>query len=177
LYGGSRTIAHNAIVSELSRLSSVALLHPKMEVRPFDDARRVDLTIKCGSTVHAFDVAITHPLLPGNVLAAAEAPGGAATQYERVKVKKYSADCTKLGFVFAPLVVDTFGAWGSGAFPFLTLLGAEYAKRLDASKPRGRVLVAARLSVVIQRAIARLLLGSNTFDAAPINVAPAASTR
>ena len=103
------------------------------------------------------DVTVRHPAAQHVVKRAAQAAGAAALEGEKAKTRRYGSSVT----TFA---VEAFGRLGPQAEAFLRSLD-EAAMRLDNLKGwamrERRQRWAARLSVVVQRSMARQLLEAN----------------
>jgi hypothetical protein len=105
----ARHSALSAVVFESARQGHLA---PKREQRVLGDNQRpADLFF----ADFVIDFAVTHPLVPANIVTknAAKISRSADTYADKVKRPKYEEAVTGLGYTFVPAVVDTFGNWGS----------------------------------------------------------------
>jgi hypothetical protein len=160
---------HNAVRDRLHQLCCEALLPAHREGRPFASQgephadRRIDVVVPSGPDGRALllDVAVTSPFTASSVAHAANAPGGAATSYERVKLAQYAGAIQPQVHNFVPVVLDSLGAWGRTAIPTLRYLAGAYAQRRAETHGdawRGRGLFYASLSLTLQRHLARVIL-------------------
>ena len=121
---------------------------------------RADILFRAniGSHQVAADVAIISPFATHNIVAAASAPGAAATAYEEVKTDKYADAAELVGLTFVPLVVDTLGSWGEAATPLLTRIAVAYGRRFDMSRSLATRVVRSGISLCLMADIAAILL-------------------
>jgi hypothetical protein len=156
MLGGERTHAHNVVCRQLTTDASFGLLHPLPECHPFGDGDKLDVVFRVGAVEWLVDVALTFPLKPQSLAAACSAPGGAATDYEKVKVRRYGSKlgpCQKL----CPVVFDTFGGAGAAGRPVLDRIALCFARRWGSRG--GRSVFFARLNAVVLTQIALIALG------------------
>jgi ribonuclease HI len=155
---GEKTRAHHRLVESLFGRTSAAMLLAQREVCPFEDetGARVDiLALHAKPLPKAIDVAITHAV---DEPASWSTPGGGASKYQTVKVKRYGALCAKAGFELVPVVADTHGAWGDKAYPFFTEIARGLARRFGTFYPTTYQLLLLELNVVLFRSLGRMLL-------------------
>lgn len=143
MLSGMRSRVHNRVRDVLADLYRQALVTPTPEPHAFPSAPnlRADLSFYFSGIQNIVDVALTHPLRDAVTAAAAErADGGAATQYELVKINKYGSILPPSGKL-VPFIVDTYGALGKAAVAALTQLIPLFAQRLGIT-----YVVAARIA-------------------------------
>ncbi|KAL5464076.1 hypothetical protein EMCRGX_G033036 [Ephydatia muelleri] len=61
----------------------------------------------------AFDVSVTSPLNPLHIVEAGISPGAAAKATEERKHRNNDAKCEELGWRCIPMVVESYGCWGT----------------------------------------------------------------
>jgi hypothetical protein len=100
--GGMRKYLHDSLVRQFHHVASLALLSPTIECTlplPHDDtspSTRADVVMPSPNgdgQLWVIDFAVTHIArvnVPAHLAAAAEAPGGAATLYEELKLLRYA---------------------------------------------------------------------------------------
>ena len=111
---------HNRIRDTLFEFCQRACLGAQLEARSSlgHDARQtrpVDILIpnwELGKSA-AIDLCITSPLNSVTLQVACVMPGSAAMQAEKRMHHSNDAECEELGWVCIPLVVESFGCWGS----------------------------------------------------------------
>ena len=159
---GLHNTAHNALVHKISHYATGALMQPLCEQYCFGTMAhlRADILFRAniGSHQVAADVAIISPFATHNIVAAASAPGAAATAYEEVKTDKYADAAELVGLTFVPLVVDTLGSWGEAATPLLTRIAVAYGRRFDMSRSLATRVVRSGISLCLMADIAAILL-------------------
>jgi ubiquitin C-terminal hydrolase len=134
---GDKTRMHDSIRDHIFGFASAALMRPAKEYHPFLCINmRADVGFPIGfdSSTHC-DIAVTHAIQTSSLMQAIASPGGAATDYEEVKNTKYK-HLTPNGERFVPIVIDTFGAWGTSAKPILTRICQLYTTRFGSSETR-----------------------------------------
>ena len=154
--GGDRTHTHNNLLKQLFADASFGLMHPVWEVHPFGDNQRMDFVIRNGEAEQLVDLALTFPLQKNSVAAAVTTPGGAATQYEAIKRKKYERFLSR-GQTLVPLVFDTFGAAGASARPLLDRIAGAFSRRFGSRI--GRTIFFTRINVVLLSQVAAIIVG------------------
>ena len=70
----------------------------------------------------AVDLSITPPLCHENIQVACVMTGSAALQAEKGKHSTNDEKCRELGWVSIPLVVESYGCWGTEAQRFFSRL-------------------------------------------------------
>ena len=70
-------------------------------------------TGKCKTA--AFDISVTSPLSTHTPMEAGVSAGSAALTTEGRKHRANDAKCKELGWLYFPLVAETYGAWGNEA--------------------------------------------------------------
>ena len=128
---------------------------------------RMDLVLTSGdfNTILA-DVTITHPNPSQNqrITEAMTLQGHFSVHMERTKINKYLDSATSIGARFIPLVMETYGNFGTSFKSFLRAISREYFNRAWNYDPdtanelcaKLTNLWTARLSSVLLRANARL---------------------
>ncbi len=161
--GPSKYRLHNGLRDGVTAYAQEALWRPRKEPRPFsaDPNSRPDIIVFIGPEesrrAAVIDVAVVSHC-GDSIKAAAAAAGGASTAYERKKVLRYAALAAADDYKLVPLVIDTFGAWGESALPFLKEMARAWGKRLDLHPSRSSTLMLGSLSTIHMRTIARVLL-------------------
>ena len=118
--GNDWQVRHNIMVKELSRLSSDAGIHHKLEslhdiYTQDGHNKKPDITY-CYSDLHngakvAWDITFTHPSANESNNYGPEILGVQAKKREETKNSKYLADARANGMLFYPLVFETYGYW------------------------------------------------------------------
>ncbi|KAL5497543.1 hypothetical protein EMCRGX_G014031 [Ephydatia muelleri] len=96
---------------------------------------------------------------PGWVVSLTGARSGSAAG--KAEVRKHNANdakCTELGWVFIPLVVETYGCWGVEAQGSISRLAARLALQLQCSKSKAITSIYQRLNLTLVHCNARALL-------------------
>eukprot|EP00731_Ephydatia_muelleri_P002155 Em0001g2155a len=105
----------------------------------------------------AFDFAVTSPLNSSTLHEASVTAGSAAHATEARKHQANDVKCAELGWVSIPVVVETYGCWGTEAKWALSQLASRLAMRLNSPKSTTASLYG-RLSITLVRANVRALL-------------------
>lgn len=153
---GRRTRAHNAVRDRLADILRVSLLSPSVE--PWIDKRagcRADINISMGGYTWVIDVAITNALNADHRHKASITAGGAATDYEGVKRKKYEGHLSS-GQILCPFVYDHFGAPGASAQDCLRKIVPHFKTRLGITHAVASRIIYGRISICVIRAIASI---------------------
>jgi hypothetical protein len=157
---GGRHRIHNALRDCLVSCGVVAAWQPVPEpvCYPSLPGRRADVlfSIPHHGVKLAVDVAFV-TVRSANVDAAAAEPGGVATAYQRVKQRSYGNAPTVDGVPLIPLIIDSFGAWGSAALPWLRQFAVAWGARLNHKPPRAIVLFFALLAGRLMAEVGRSL--------------------
>ncbi|KAF0167501.1 MAG: hypothetical protein FD161_5007, partial [Limisphaerales bacterium] len=100
------------------------------------------------------DVARTHPHQPKHITKSSAEGGAAADIYaETVKARSSNAKLAeKHGYIFEPLVVDTFGAWSLGAIRVIRQVANRYATRMRMPESKAIEVVFGNLSMALVQA-------------------------
>lgn len=99
---------------------------------------RTDIEIFLGSSYYLVDVQVKHPIAKSNSSKAMKALG-AATKCEEDKIKKHQEKANKLGAVFVPYVIESFGAFGKEADAFNKII-ADFGVHYNSTMPRDELL-------------------------------------
>ena len=112
-----------------------------------------------GSRTHLLDVSIIFPLQPDLLSSASASHGGAATLCEKRKMERYGGLTSQLGasFVFVPILVDTFGAFGASAIPWITRAAVLAGRRFSVHPSQAIPLAFQRLSSTLTRALVNIV--------------------
>ena len=86
-------------------------------------------------------------LAPSNRLTASTGPGVLACSAERFKQRKYSSLTPT--FIFAPVCIESLGAWGESAKKFVHQVGARV--RENTGEVRATSFLIQRLAIDVQR--------------------------
>ena len=84
--------------------------------------------------------------------------GSAAHATEARKHQANDVKCAELGWVSIPVVVETYGCWGTEAKWALSQLASRLAMRLNSPKSTTTASLYGRLSITLVRANVRALL-------------------
>ena len=106
----------------------------------------------------AFDFAVTSPLNSSTLHEASVTAGSAAHATEVRKRQANDVKCAELGWVSIPVVVETYGCWGTEAKWALSQLASRLAMRLNSPKSTTTASLYGRLSITLVRANVRALL-------------------
>ena len=106
----------------------------------------------------AFDFAVTSPLNSSTLHEASVTAGSAAHATEARKHQANDVKCAELGWVSIPVVVETYGCWGTEAKWALSQLASRLAMRLNSPKSTTTASLYGRLSITLARANVRALL-------------------
>ena len=106
----------------------------------------------------AFDITVTSPLTPVSLLEASVTPGTAALLAERRKHQANDPKCHMLGWKCTPLVVESYGSWGSEARQICSHLASCLSFSLGIQKPKILVQMYGKLNIALVRCNARALL-------------------
>jgi hypothetical protein len=155
----SRTALHNSLRDCLFYYASTGLLTAHREPHPFPAAsgRRVDISFERGGRTELIDVAVHHPRQRGYVRAAIDTPGGAATQYERVKHATYDRLLLP-HHTLTGVIVDSYGAWGASSARIIRIIAEAWGRRHGIPNSIASQLVYAKLNHVLVKGVARRLL-------------------
>ncbi len=167
LGSGLRTALHNDVRDVIYDLAATALLTPNKEAMCFGiSCRRTDVLLKrTGRLPIAVDVAITHLDASGSFTDAAREPAGAAEKFAERKHRKY-ADATSPSEGNADVqlmacVFDTMGACNKEGLQLLRFVASAWGRQFDLKPCRSVPLVFQRVSTLVNRGLARLLLATN----------------
>ena len=183
----ARTRLHNDIRDTFAGIARTAHLTPQTEHYPFSTPgyknKHLDVAYARDDKVQLVDWAVTHPLQASGVSAAAEAPGGAATRYQKVKENKYlpainaEPEHVRTSLRLVPMVIDTFGALGEMALAELhEVVSALQRHRADVPPSVAAQLAYHEVIFTAMRGIAKLLLANTGSDTSmPVGDSPVAS--
>jgi hypothetical protein len=155
--GGQKTLVHHPVVQVLHERSSQALLHSVREATPFaGSAKRVDWFLRQLKEAH--DFAVTSPMQSSAAMDCARVvPGGHATAYEATKTSHYAEECAVNGVKLFPVIVDSFGAFGSAAYPVLRKIALGLARRFGLPFSIQYQLLMLEVNVVLLSGLADVL--------------------
>jgi hypothetical protein len=97
-------------------------------------------------------------LAPSHIKQTSLAAGTAALEAERNKHTKYQEIVSSNRFIFAPIAIETLGAWGPSAQEILKELGSRIAKHTGDA--RSFTFLKQRLDIAIQRGNAASIAGT-----------------
>jgi hypothetical protein len=131
-------------------------------------SRRFDIvSVSCSSNnpSTSADVSITHPVSESHVVANSRQDGAAAAVRSAAKRRRYKSISERLGYLFVPLIHETYGRAAPEADAYLHRLATAFAARyctadISLSNMISMVLHRwrVRLSVALQRSNARLIM-------------------
>ena len=99
----------------------------------------------------AFDVSVTSPLNPLHIVEAGISPGAAAKATEECKHRNNDAKCEELGWRCIPMVVESYGCWGTEARQALSQLASRLAVRTNTYKSQMLNSLYGRLNLTLIR--------------------------
>ena len=106
----------------------------------------------------AVDLSITSPLCHENIQVACMMTGYGALRAEKRKCNTNDEKCRELGWVSIPLVVESYGCWGTEAQLFFSRLSDQLASRLNQPKSITTNQMYGRLNLNLVRAVSRAIL-------------------
>ena len=95
----------------------------------------------------AFDFAVTSPLISSTLHEASVTAGSAAYATEVRKHQANDVKCAELGWVSIPVVVETYGCWGTEAKWALSQLASRLAMRLNCPESTATAITLVRANV------------------------------
>ena len=116
----------------------------------------------------AFDISVTSPLNPSLIVEAGTSSGVAARVAEERTHEKNDEKCSELGWQCIPIVVETYGSWGSEAKQALSQLASRLAVQTNSEKSQMLGSLCGHLSMTLVRANARAIL--NRFYCSTLNL-------
>jgi hypothetical protein len=160
--GNGRTSRHNSIRDVLIAILTTArfTIHKEPLHLLDDGSRPADAAAEGweGPKMGVFDVTVVTPQSGQGINRGGLRRAQAADAAEQAKMLKYAEACADKGYVFAPVAVEVFGAWGKRAQKVLARLGYALAER--SGRPRALEVrhMYERLSVALQTRNARMIL-------------------
>ena len=106
----------------------------------------------------AFDLSVTSTLSSAILMEASMTAGSAAFSAETRKHSCNDNECKELGWVCIPLVVETYGCWGSEARQAFSRLASRLSTRLSQPKSQTSRELYGRLGLALVRANSRAIL-------------------
>ena len=106
----------------------------------------------------AVDLSIISTLCHENIQVACVMTRSAALQAEKRKHNTNDEKCRELGWVSIPLVVESYGCWGTEAQRFFSRLSGWLASRLNQLKSITTNQMYGRLNLNLVRAVSRAIL-------------------
>ena len=95
-----------------------------------DDSREVvDIQAIIGAKNVSIDVRVTHPTAPSYVQAA-RMTLGVAKMSEASKIRKHRAAAEKVGAIFIPFVMETFGGFSNDASSIIKMVSSLTEKKI-----------------------------------------------
>ena len=110
-----------------------------------------------------FDVSVTSPLNPLHIVEAGVSPGAAAKATEEHKHRNNDVKCEELGWRCIPMVVESYGCWGTEARQALSQLASRLAVRTNTYKSQMLNSLYGRLNLTLIRCNARAILSRSHF--------------
>ena len=111
----------------------------------------------------AFDVSVTSPLNPLHIVEAGISPGAAAKATEERKHRNNDAKCAELGWCCIPMVVESYGCWGTEARQALSQMASRLAVRTNTYKSQMLNSLYGRVNLTLIRCNARAILSRSHF--------------
>ena len=169
-YEGERIARHDHLRNALFNTCSQACLGPTREVRdlvPGSEARPADLFLPNWTAGQdtALDVTVVNPLQISMVQNAAVTPGYALTKSFDRKVAKHGESCQQAGVCFTPLPFETLGGWHEKTVSEVKKIASSLSRHTGASEGETISDVIQRLSILVIKGNAALLL--NRFPTYP----------
>jgi hypothetical protein len=145
-------LANDVLVRAFRAADVQAELEPHLPHRAADDRKRPD-----GATLDpwsrgrplAWDFTCPDTLAPSYVDLAAGGAGFVAARAEQGKIAKYASLISSNALTFAPVAIETLGAWGPSAIDLCRELGARLA--FATHDPRAHFFLVQRLGLAVQR--------------------------
>ena len=131
---GERIAKHNHVRDALHAAASQAALGPRKEpagLLPGSDDRPADVLLPFWSNGKdaALDISIVNPLQQALVGQVARDGDSGVKHSFNLKVRKYGDRCEAEGFMFIPMIVDTFGGWHKESLDVVTKLGRQVGRQ------------------------------------------------
>ena len=159
---------HNVIRDNVAEYCRHAQLSPRLEEGAGlarDQRRPADVLIPVWNlgNAAALDITVVNPLNATNITGAISTVGSVTSAAATRKHEHNDAKCIELGWECIPLVVTTYGEWGSEASDFLSQLATRVCMQSVARKGDVLDAIYCRLSLALMRCNARAMLccGSN----------------
>ena len=111
----------------------------------------------------AFDVSVTSPLNPFHIVEVGISPGTAAKATEERKHRNNDAKYAELGWHCIPMVVESYGCWGTEARQALSQLASRLAVRTNTNKSQMLNSLYGRLNLTLIRCNARAIFCRSHF--------------
>ena len=111
----------------------------------------------------AFDVSVISPLNPLHIVEAGISPGAAAKATKERKHRNNDAKCEELGWRCIPMVVESYGFWGTEASQPLSQLASRLAVRTNTYKSQMLNSLYGRLNLTSIRCNARAIFSRSHF--------------
>ena len=105
-----------------------------------------------------FDISVISPTQELIVDRASVSPGAAIELRKASKIRNHFENCKAVGKLFLPLIVETFGAWDSGAIKILKKMAGRAAPRKGTDYPIEVKFFFQKLSMSLQKGNAALLV-------------------
>ena len=159
---------HNVLRDVLHDVAKSADLAPHLETRSLirsSDDRPGDITIPLWSRNRpaALDVTVTSDLqnTPNPAVdVAARDVRPEILERERVKLLKFEERCAREGILFLPVVAHVLGGWNGDLMEVVHVLATRAHPRMQLDRSAAVARILTRLSVVLQRHNARLILAA-----------------
>ena len=131
---GERIAKHNHVRDAIFAAAAQAALGPRKEpagLLPGSDDRPADVLLPfwANGKDAALDISIVNPMQQALVGQVAREGDSGVQHTFNVKVRKYSERCEAEGFIFVPMIVDTYGGWHKESLEVLTKLGRQVARQ------------------------------------------------
>ena len=96
-------------------------------------------------------VSIVSPVIASQVVRASSEMGHAFKSGESLKIEKYFLKCLSQHMAFIPVVLESFGGFGTSAISVLKRLSDAYSDSSGLTRPQARERVFQRISFTFQR--------------------------
>jgi len=127
---GNPETQHDCLAQLLVKVGGSVYIEPN-----WFDGMRPDAQVSLLRNNTMLDVTVVHPSAPSYLVTAAASELGAATKREKEKIKKYSDLARQESCTFVPIVLETFGAFGTMTSGFLKQALSDLRESQPSSSP------------------------------------------
>jgi hypothetical protein len=105
-----------------------------------------------------WDFTCPDTLAPSHLSSSSQAAGSVADQAEHRKRTKYAALCASGNYMFAPIAIETLGAWGSSALAICGEIGGRISAKTG--ELRSLAFLKQRLAIAVKRGNTAAVIGT-----------------